>query len=88
MVRRGNWLEWREKRNGVGAKREIVPVPVRSERGSPVLRIWFMRERYWCSGWDMSVEVLVVVAEAVELEVFRDSWELSDSILTQKEMKQ
>jgi hypothetical protein len=26
-------------------------VPVRSERVSPVLRIWVMRSRYWYSSW-------------------------------------
>lgn len=35
----------------VGAKREYVPVPVRSGRCSPVSRISRSRERYWCSSW-------------------------------------
>lgn len=41
-----------EKRSCGGAKIEYVPVPVRSGRCSPSLRIVRMRFRYWCSSWE------------------------------------
>jgi hypothetical protein len=49
VVSSGKILSAREKRRGVGANREIVPVPVRSERGIPVDRILETRSRYWAS---------------------------------------
>lgn len=44
----------REKRSWGGAKRARVPVPVRSGRCSPVVRMERIRLRYWCSSWEGS----------------------------------
>ena len=46
----GEGLE-RVKRSWSGAKRERVPVPVRSGRCSPSERMRRIRERYWSSSW-------------------------------------
>ena len=45
------WGLEREKRSWGGAKRESVPVPVRSGRCSPRERMSRIRLRYWCSSW-------------------------------------
>jgi hypothetical protein len=44
----------REKRSCGGAKRESVPVPVRSGRCSPDWRMRDMRSRYWYSSCERS----------------------------------
>lgn len=75
VVSSGSVLLRSEKRSCGGAKMEIVPVPVRSERGEPVVRICRMRERYWCSSWSCAAASAVVVetedegAVLVEAEV-------------------
>lgn len=47
----GSGLE-RLKRSCGGAKRESVPVPVRSGRCSPWDRMERISDRYWCSSWE------------------------------------
>ena len=49
VVRRGSVESARENLNEGGAKIEIVPVPVRSPRTSPVSMTRLTSERYWYS---------------------------------------
>ena len=60
----------REKRSCGGAKRERVPVPVRSGRCSPVSRMRDMRSRYWYSSCERSVGTVVTRAVFCVLDVF------------------
>jgi hypothetical protein len=49
VVSNGSVPSLSEKRRAGGAKRAIVPVPVRSGRVWPVVMMVRMRSRYWCS---------------------------------------
>ena len=56
-MRRGSVESLSENRRDGGANTEIVPVPVLSERDSPVAKTVLMRLRYWCSSCSLSVDI-------------------------------
>ena len=64
VVKSGNVESARENRNEGGAKIDIVPVPVRSARTSPVSRTFLMRLRYWYSSWSYAEGDMGIVAVA------------------------
>src|SRR6266545_2045754 len=68
VVRSGNVDPAKEKRRDGGAKREIVPVPVRSVRTSPVSRTLRMSLKYWYSSCSFVSRGIVVILGASTVE--------------------